>query len=144
MTNKHWQLRLAFIAPCPAPRFDTFTDRILGPWEDYNHRPGESTCPTTSTNIDRERGEVEEVMQLCRSAVHGIKTTTNGLRTTGTLTNASITTEWTMDSYSSTANRTPLYQKNVSPLPRHHQPETTRPSRISYAVSRVRRIERFT
>ena len=65
----NWQLQPAFIASCPAPRFDTFTDNILGPWEDYRRQPRESPVPNTNT----KRGEVEEVMRSCGGAVQGIK-----------------------------------------------------------------------
>lgn len=54
--------RLAF---CPPPRFDTFIDNILGPWEDYHHYPTEGT--------DTKRGDVEEVMRSCGGAVQGIR-----------------------------------------------------------------------
>jgi len=54
---------LAFCLSCPPPRFDTFVDNIIGPWEDS----------FDGSNTNRKRGEVEEVMRSCGGAVQGIR-----------------------------------------------------------------------
>ena len=54
---------LAFCLSCPPPRFDTFADNIIGPWEDS----------FDGSNTNRKRGEVEEVMRSCGGAVQGIR-----------------------------------------------------------------------
>jgi len=65
--RRNRQLRLLLFAPCPAPRFDTFADNNLGPWQDYH------TTNDTDAGTRTKRGEVEEVMRSCGGAVQGIK-----------------------------------------------------------------------
>ena len=47
---------------CPPPRFDTFSDKLLGGWK-WNDNDSENT----------KKGTVEEVMRSCGGAVQGIR-----------------------------------------------------------------------
>ena len=63
---------LAF-ASCPSPRFDEFSEKILGTWtSSSSNNNGSPPLPSTKA-IPSHGGQVEEVMRACGGAVQGIR-----------------------------------------------------------------------
>ena len=60
-------LLLASFLSCPPPRFDEFSERLLGKWKG-RYSPSLASSTVTSTS-----GLVEEVMRSCGGAVQGIR-----------------------------------------------------------------------
>jgi hypothetical protein len=77
-------------SPCPAPRFDDFSEKLVGTWREKLRRErkrdeAETTASSSKADGDADTGgddlfavSVEEVMRSCGGAVQGIRET-NGV-----------------------------------------------------------------